>query len=160
MSASGTDPAAKGTTIRTTVGGPRPVTLPALTSWRYHDETPEADPAFDDSGWTVADHLTTNNPTAPATPPVLYADDYGFHHGDVWYRGRYDGDPTAATVSLHYGGGGAGMVQAWLDGTFLGQNTLPTGVSSPSFWICARRPPICASVTTPPIISLGWSSGS
>src|SRR2546430_6739052 len=50
---------------------------------------------------------------------------YGFHHGDVWYRGRYTGGAAATTLSLHYGGGGAGMLQAWLDGVFLGEDELP-----------------------------------
>jgi beta-galactosidase GanA len=58
-------------------------------------------------------------------------DEYGFHHGDVWYRGRYDGDPAADTLSLHYGGGGAGMIQVWLDGRFLGQHELATGLTFP-----------------------------
>jgi beta-galactosidase GanA len=116
------------------LAGPAPLTLPDLSaaSWRYAAESPEAAPGFDDSTWATASLTSTHSTTPPpAGQPVLTADDYGFHHGDVWYRGRYTGDPAAATVALHYGGGGAGMVQAWLDGTFLGQNTLPTGVSSP-----------------------------
>jgi beta-galactosidase GanA len=35
-------------------------------------------------------------------------------------------------VTLRYGGGGAGMVQAWLDGTYLGQDVLATGTTSPA----------------------------
>jgi hypothetical protein len=63
---------------------------------------------------------------------VLTADDYGFHTGDVWYRGHYAVTGTAAdTISLTYGGGGAGLLQVWLDGAYLGQNVLPTGVSTP-----------------------------
>ncbi len=108
--------------IQTSVGGPRPVTLPALTSWRYQDETPEANPAFDDSGWTVADHLTTNNPTPPANPPVLYADDYGFHHGDVWYRGRFTGTAKQTGVQLSALTGTAGVWSAWLNGVYLGSS--------------------------------------
>jgi beta-galactosidase GanA len=61
---------------------------------------------------------------------VLTADDYGFHHGDVWYRGRYTG--AAASIDLRYGGGGAGMLQAWIDGVYLGQNVLATGVATPT----------------------------
>jgi beta-galactosidase GanA len=37
-----------------------------------------------------------------------------------------------ASVALRYGGGGAGLLQAWLDGVYLGQNVLPSGVSSPT----------------------------
>src|SRR5205823_10095805 len=105
--------------------------LPALTDWRYHAESPEADPGFDDSDWLPADKTTTNSTTKPpAGQPVLTADDYGFHHGDVWYRGRYTG--AAASLSLRYGGGGAGLLQAWLDGVYLGQNLLATGTATPA----------------------------
>ena len=66
-----------------TLRGPRAVTLPDLTGWRFTPATPEIDPAFDDGRWALADKTTTNNPTKPAAPPVLYADEYGFHHGDA-----------------------------------------------------------------------------
>ena len=49
---------------------------------------------------------------------MLTADDYGFHHGDVWYRGRYTGAATAGQVSLRYGGGG-GRAAAGLAGRHL-----------------------------------------
>jgi beta-galactosidase GanA len=61
---------------------------------------------------------------------VLTADDYGFHHGDVWYRGHFTGD-VPESVTFDYGGGGAGMLQAWLDGHYLGQNVLSTNLASP-----------------------------
>jgi beta-galactosidase GanA len=112
--------------LRGTVPGPRPVALPALTGWRYLRDVPEADPAFDDSDWTPADHSTTNNPTRPATLPVLYADDYGFHYGDVWYRGHFTGDATG--VSLTAGTGRAGIWSVWVNGVHLG--TVNTGNAS------------------------------
>jgi hypothetical protein len=101
------------------VAGPRPVRLPALTDWRYQFETPEARPGFDDSGWTVADHTTTNGP-APPTLPVLYADDYGFHHGMVWYRGHFTGTGAETAVNVTCGTGTAGICSAWLNGVYLG----------------------------------------
>ena len=117
------------------LAGPAPLHLPDLTRarWRYAPGSPEADPAFDDTEWARADRTQTSSTTPPpAGAPVLTADDYGFHQGDVWYRGHYTGDPSAATLSLRYGGGGAGMLQAWLDGTYLGQDVLPTGAASPA----------------------------
>jgi hypothetical protein len=48
----------------------------------------------------------------------------------VWYRGRFTG-PEPATQALDYGGGGAGLLQAWLDGQYLGQNVLATALASP-----------------------------
>lgn len=113
--------------------GPDAIALPDLSAatWRFSVESPEASASFNDSAW-VAATLTT---TASTTPPpsgqrVLTADDYGFHHGDVWYRGRYTG--AAASLALRYGGGGAGMLQAWLDGAYLGQNVLATGSATPT----------------------------
>jgi beta-galactosidase GanA len=113
--------------------GPRSVQLPDLgaATWRYAQESPEAAPGFDDSAWLSADHTATNSTTKPpAGQPVLTADDYGFHHGDVWYRGHFTG-PVPDTLTFDYGGGGAGLLQAWLDGQYLGQNVLPTALASP-----------------------------
>jgi beta-galactosidase len=102
--------------------GPQPVPLPALTSWKYQAESPEAQPGFDDSTWAYADHLTTNNPTRPGTLPVLYADDYGFHYGDVWYRGHFTATGTESGLSLTAATGPHGAYAAWLNGTYLGSS--------------------------------------
>ncbi|HEX8631047.1 MAG TPA: beta-galactosidase [Catenuloplanes sp.] len=119
-------------TSTTPLAGPAAVTLPALTGWRFSAESPEKAPGFADSTWVPANRTTTNSTTRPpAGQPVLTADDYGFHYGDVWYRGRFSGT-APATVRLDYGGGGAGMVQAWLDGTYLGQHVLPNAVAAPT----------------------------
>jgi beta-galactosidase GanA len=104
------------------LAGPRPVTLPALTGWRFTPATPEADPAFDDGRWALADRATTNVPAKPAAPPVLYADEYGFHHGDVWYRGRFTAAGTETGVVIGAVTGRAGVYSAWLNGTFLGSS--------------------------------------
>ena len=116
------------------LAGAETVTLPDLSraTWRTSVESPESEPSFADSTWAPADKATTNSTTKPpAGQPVLTADDYGFHQGDVWYRGTYTGDTTATTISLRYGGGGAGLLQAWLDGVYLGQDVLPTNLASP-----------------------------
>jgi beta-galactosidase GanA len=106
--------------------GPPAVTLPDLTDWRYATENPESDPGFDDSKWTAASATTSNSITAvPSGQPVLFADDYGFHYGDVWYRGFWSG-ATGTSVSLTYQGGTVGCLQAWLDGVYLGFSQLPT----------------------------------
>jgi len=111
-----------------TVPGPDPVTMPALGPWKYAPEAPEAQPGFDDSGWTVADHTTTNNPTKPATLPVLYTDDYGFHYGDVWYHSHFTATNDETTLQLTAGTGRAGAWQVWVNGTHLG--TVRTGTAS------------------------------
>ncbi|MDT0612056.1 beta-galactosidase [Streptomyces lancefieldiae] len=95
--------------------------LPALDGWRRRTENPESRPGYDDSGWTVADRRTSNSTTpVPAGQPVLFADDYGFHYGDVWYRGRLTGASGLESVSLTYRTGARGLLMAWLDGEPLG----------------------------------------
>ncbi|MER6394804.1 beta-galactosidase [Kitasatospora sp. NPDC001603] len=107
-----------------TVPTAAPVTLPALTDWRHTQDSPEARPGFDDSGWRVADRNTSNSTTGPVTLPVLFADDYGFHTGSTWYRGRFTGTGAETGITLTtQSGGGAAASSAWLNGTFLGSST-------------------------------------
>src|SRR5262249_7761823 len=109
------------------LAGPPDISLPTLGNWAYQYETPEAQPGFGDSSWTAANKTSSNSSTPiPAGQPDLFADDYGFHHGDVWYRGTYSGASAASSVNISYRAGGVGMIEAWLDGTFLGSNRLPT----------------------------------
>ncbi|GAA4535747.1 beta-galactosidase [Amycolatopsis samaneae] len=104
-----------------TVPTAKPVTLPALTEWKHRQESPEARPDFDDSAWPVATKTSSHSKTAPATLPVLFADDYDFHTGNTWYRGRFrpTGKETGISLSSQ-SGGTAGQVSAWLNGVFLG----------------------------------------
>ena len=98
------------------VGGPEPVDLPALGPWKYAPEAPESRPDFDDSGWRVAD------------PPVLATDAYGFHYGDVWYRGHFTATGGETELRLTAGTGRAGAWQVWVNGTH--QGTVRTGTAS------------------------------
>ncbi|MEV0406546.1 beta-galactosidase [Actinoallomurus sp. NPDC050550] len=101
-----------------------PITLPALTDWRHAKESPESQPGFDDSTWQTADKTTTNSTTSPGSLPVLFADDYGFHTGSTWYRGRFAGTGKETGITLSsQSGGGAAASSAWLNGTFLGSST-------------------------------------
>ncbi len=125
--------------LRSTVplAGPVPVAVPDLrtVAWTRRMDSPEAQPGFDDSAWVQADNRQSAAQTwtlPERGQPTLAMSDYGFHHGDVWYRGRFDAsDPAANRLELFYGGGGAGMLQAWVDGRFLGQHELDTGRSFP-----------------------------
>ncbi|MBC9724150.1 beta-galactosidase [Streptomyces sp. TRM68367] len=106
-------------------GVPRPA-LPALDGWRRRTENPESAPDFDDSDWTVADRTTSFSTTrVPDGQPVLFADDYGFHYGDVWYRGRLTDARDMESVSLAYSTGTQGLLMAWLDGRPLGTHRMP-----------------------------------
>ncbi|MFJ8144374.1 beta-galactosidase [Streptomyces sp. NPDC096048] len=99
--------------------------LPALEGWRRRTENPESGPGYDDSGWAVADRRTSHSTTpVPDGQPVLFADDYGFHYGDVWYRGRLTGAADLESVSLAYSTGAHGMLMAWLDGEPLGTHRM------------------------------------
>jgi len=119
------------------LAGPARIVVPDLArlAWTRRMDSLEARPDFDDGAWARAD----NRPSAAQTwtlpergQPTLAMSDYGFHHGDVWYRGRFDlADASARRLELFYGGGGAGMLQAWVDGRFLGQHELDTGRAFP-----------------------------
>ncbi|KAL0570112.1 hypothetical protein V5O48_011850 [Marasmius crinis-equi] len=89
-----------------------------LDGWRFSPALPEADSEYDDSQWVVADHTSTPNPTKPATLPVLYADDYGFHTGVQIFRGKFSGNATG--VNLQVQGGTAFGWSAWLNSNFIG----------------------------------------
>lgn len=98
--------------------------LPTLTNWKHAEESPEAAPGFDDSSWQVADKTTTNSVSGANSLPVLYADDYGFHTGNTWYRGRFRA--TGKETGIHLvsdSGGDAQAFSAWLGNTFLGSST-------------------------------------
>ena len=115
------------------------ISLPDLTNWKHQQESPEAQPGFDDSSWQVADKMTTNSVSGVNAPPVLYADDYGFHTGNTWYRGRFraSGNETGIHLSSD-SGGGAQAFSAWLNGTFLGSST--TGSANFTFPAGALKP--------------------
>jgi beta-galactosidase GanA len=109
-----------------------PVTLPALTNWKHREESPESDPGFDDSSWVVADKSTSNSVTPVTGGPVLFADDYGFHTGNTWYRGRFRASGTETGIHLEsLSGGDAQAFSAWLNGVFLGSST--TGAADLTF---------------------------
>jgi beta-galactosidase GanA len=111
------------------VAGPQPVSLPSLTQWKFKAGAPEIAAAYDDSAWQAADRRTTLNPLWDGCLPILNSDVYGFHHGDVWYRGHFIARGTekgaAFTVSLGVHDGNNGQFVAWLNGHYLG--TGPSG---------------------------------
>ncbi len=119
------------------VKGPATFKLPDLgkTGWTRRMDSPEAKPDFDDAGWIKVDNRgsAAQTWTLPERgQPTLAMSDYGFHHGDVWYRGRISiTDPKTTQLELFYGAGGAGMIQVWIDGRFVGQHELDTGRQFP-----------------------------
>ncbi|MGW4275706.1 glycoside hydrolase family 35 protein [Streptomyces seoulensis] len=102
------------------------VPLPVLDGWRTRTENPEAAPGFDDAAWPVADRTASHSTTpVPEGQPVLFADDYGFHYGDVWYRATLTEAAGLTSVSLSYSTGTLGLLMAWLDGEPLGTHRMP-----------------------------------
>jgi beta-galactosidase GanA len=100
-----------------TVPGPETETLPALSGWKFAYESQYLAPGYDDGSWTLADH-PVSNASSPSTP-VLYASDYGYNHGFVWYRGHFTG--SAAGITLRADGvSPTGAYSVWLNGVFLG----------------------------------------
>ncbi|WP_375289889.1 beta-galactosidase [Qipengyuania sp.] len=112
--------------------GPDPLDLPALTEWKRMKGSPESAGDFDDNSWQKTEGQRYSSTTArPDGQPNLLMDPYGIHDGDVWYRGRFDGSPDAERIRLHYGAGGSGMIQVYMDGEFVGQDELPGGLPRP-----------------------------
>jgi len=132
VSWNGANVATTTTTSATLVGhldGPAPVTLPPLRTWHVANGAPEIESGFDDHAWQAANRTSTPNPYWEHTLPILDSDDYGFHHGHVWYRGHFKATGTetsvrlSANLGIHLGN--HGIFTAWLNGHYLGNN--PSG---------------------------------
>ncbi len=109
--------------LAVTLPVPQPITLPKLDHWTRRAGAPEIARNFNDSKWRVANLTTTSSITKPGTLPVLFADDYGFHTGNTWYRGHFTVDahhaaPSGLKLKVISGGKG-GAFSAWLNGHFL-----------------------------------------
>ncbi|KAI8137253.1 glycoside hydrolase superfamily [Fennellomyces sp. T-0311] len=93
-------------------------------TWKYSPGSPETEPDFDDSDWITADHLSTNSTTPHDTWPILYADDYGYHTGCLWFRGKFNGTSEITGFNLTAHSGDASAWVAWLNGEYLGGYTI------------------------------------
>ncbi|HEX8053704.1 MAG TPA: beta-galactosidase [Thermoleophilaceae bacterium] len=117
---------ARGSVKRRTLEGPARVKVPRLSDWRRRAETPERQPAFDDSAWPRLEKLSTHNQVQPNTSPVLGSDDNGVPgSGFIWYRGRYSG--PAGELCLE----GRHRYHVWLNGRSLGTVTSAAEVPGP-----------------------------
>ncbi|KAI8066617.1 glycoside hydrolase superfamily [Gongronella butleri] len=103
------------------IEGPPAAVVPKLNGWTVGHEAPEATAEFDDSDWVVANKTKTfNSIQPPAGQNVLYADDYAFHVGHLWYRGHFEatGDETKLNITVQ--GGSYSIYSAWLNGDYIG----------------------------------------
>ncbi|MEY7976747.1 beta-galactosidase [Streptomyces pilosus] len=102
------------------------VPLPELGGWRRRAGDPEGRPGGGASAGAGGARPASRSTTpVPGDGPVLFADDYGFHYGDVWYRGRLTDTRGITSVSLSYSTGPHGLLMAWLDGRPLGTHRMP-----------------------------------
>ncbi|TLD37030.1 glycoside hydrolase family protein [Venturia nashicola] len=99
--------------------------LPKLDSWKAADGLPERLLEYDDSKWVLANRSSSPNTLLrPATYPVLYADEYGFHTGNLLWRGRFSSPSNSSSaptgIYLSVIGGTSHGWSAYLNGVFIG----------------------------------------
>lgn len=93
----------------------------STVGWKLIDSLPEIGTGYDDSLWTEASLTFTNNTIRNLTTPTsLYSSDYGYHYGNLIYRGHFTASGSESTIYLQTEGGYAFGVSAWLNGTFIG----------------------------------------
>ena len=120
--------------------GPVSYVPPTIDGWRTITDVPETAIGFDDARWVDAAHTTTNSPVQPAPGEVvLYADDYGYHHGDIWYRARFTASGSETGITLTAYTGRAGSFFVWLNGILLGQTEV--GLTNPNATTTFSFPP-------------------
>lgn len=100
----------------------RSISLPSLDDWQSADSLPEAQPAFDDSAWTICNKTSTLATIDPYTLPVLFSSDYGYYVGAKIYRGYFKGS-NYSSVNITASGGDAFGWTAWLNGVLVGGDT-------------------------------------
>ncbi|KAL7275683.1 hypothetical protein RUND412_001370 [Rhizina undulata] len=98
------------------------IDLPELSSldWKYADSLPEISSTYDDSGWASADKTDTPNPRKLTTPTNLYASDYGFHTGNLLWRGHFTATGKENGFNVTVIGGSAFSFSVWLNSDLLG----------------------------------------
>ncbi|KAF4637265.1 hypothetical protein G7Y89_g814 [Cudoniella acicularis] len=109
--------------------------LPSLNNWKINDGLPERDASYDDSKWTIANLNTTTNPTPPAIYPVLYGDEYGYHTGNILFRGRFEGSATGVHLAVIGGvnSGWSAYLNGILIGSWLGSSSITNAALDLSF---------------------------
>lgn len=108
--------------------------LPDLETldWKYIDSLPELGSTYDDSLWTSGDLTYTNNTFRPdlTTPTSLYAADYGYNTGALFYRGHFISNGDETSLSIEHSGGEGYSASVWLDSSYLGSWTGSSSDSS------------------------------
>jgi suppressor of ftsI len=108
------------------------IAFPEIAGWRSHRDDAESRRLFDDQAWPpLLTALPRDSDDARGKPPsvanpspsskeFLSVDDYGFHHGVVWYRGHFTATGAERAFSFRGIAGRAGAAAVWLNGAYLG----------------------------------------
>jgi FtsP/CotA-like multicopper oxidase with cupredoxin domain len=109
-----------------------PIAFPEISGWRSHRDDAERERVFDDQAWPpLLTALPRDADDAPLRAPAstsgrnsrrefLSVDDYGFHHGVVWYRGHFKASGAERAFAFAGMTGRAGAAAVWLNGVYLG----------------------------------------
>jgi FtsP/CotA-like multicopper oxidase with cupredoxin domain len=126
------------------------VRLPEITGWRTHADDDETEAAFNDRAWPQLllnrafdsdDGSVTGAPVARGASNRFFGvDDYGFHHGAVWYRGHFVASGRERAFASAGIAGRSGAWGVWLNGSYLG-NTIASsdGITRSTFPIVATQ---------------------
>ncbi|CAO1612816.1 unnamed protein product [Parajaminaea phylloscopi] len=98
---------------------------PALSDWKYVDSLPEVAADFDDSKWVKASLTSTPNaffyvPGISTEGQVLFSDAYGFHSGNVVWRGHFTATGKEQGLDIRVQGGSFFGASVWVNGQHLG----------------------------------------
>ena len=103
-----------------------------IRGWRSRRDDAERARVFDDQAWPpLLTALPRDSDDAPLRSPpspsgrnshreFLSVDDYGFHHGVVWYRGHFKASGAERAFVFAGMTGRAGAAAVWLNGVYLG----------------------------------------
>jgi FtsP/CotA-like multicopper oxidase with cupredoxin domain len=114
---------------RPDAGNPKAADLQTVTAWRTHADDSEALPAFEDQAWPPVGAMLPNDADEARAARVrsaanggafLGVDDYGFHNGAVWYRGRFLARGTERAIRFDGLSGRAGACSIWINGAYAG----------------------------------------
>ena len=99
------------------------LSIPTLVNldWRYINSLPEVHSSYNSSAWPTANHAYSNNTARQTTTPVsLYGSDYGFHAGNLLFKGHFMATGIEKTFHIETEGGTAYAVAVFLDESLLG----------------------------------------
>ncbi len=114
------------------LGESHAIAFPEITGWRSRRDDAESERVFDDQAWPPlltappqdADDAPSRAPPSPnghsSRREFLSVDDYGFHHGIVWYRGHFKASGAERAFVFAGTTGRAGAAAVWLNGVYLG----------------------------------------